>query len=81
MFMLIGKLLSKRIKMQGFIIFDDYADHFDEFSKEMQKWLKEDRISYREHMTQGIENTLDAFNDMLSGKNFGKSMVKLNSPL
>ncbi|MGO4893652.1 NADP-dependent oxidoreductase [Flavobacterium sp. W21_SRS_FM6] len=81
MFMLMGQLLRKRIKMQGFIIFEDYGDHYPEFSKEMQRWLKEDKISYREHMVEGIENTIDAFNDMLSGKNFGKTVVKINSPL
>jgi NADPH-dependent curcumin reductase CurA len=81
MFMLMGQLLRKRIKMQGFIIFDDYGDQYPDFSKEMQKWLKEGKISYREHIVEGIENTLDAFNDMLSGKNFGKTVVKLNNPL
>jgi hypothetical protein len=81
LFMLMGQLLRKRIKMQGFIIFEDYGDHYADFSKEMQKWLSEDKISYREHIVDGIENTLDAFNDMLAGKNFGKTVVKLNSPL
>ncbi|KKO49730.1 NADP-dependent oxidoreductase [Arsukibacterium sp. MJ3] len=81
LFMLMGQLLRKRIKMQGFIIFEDYGDHYADFSKEMQKWLSEDKISYREHIVDGIENTLDAFNDMMAGKNFGKTVVKLNSPL
>jgi NADPH-dependent curcumin reductase CurA len=81
MFMLMGQLLRKRIKMQGFIIFEDYGAHYADFSKEMQKWLQEGKISYREHMVEGIENTIDAFNDMLSGKNFGKTVVRINSPL
>ena len=81
MFMLMGQLLRKRIKMQGFIIFEDYGDQYEGFSKEMQKWLSEGKISYREHIVDGIENTVDAFNDMLSGKNFGKTVVKINSPL
>lgn len=81
MFMLMGKLLRKRIKMQGFIIFEDYGDQYGDFSKQMKKWLGEGKISYREHVVEGIENTVDAFNDMLSGKNFGKTVVKINSPL
>ena len=28
--MLMGQILSKRIKMQGFIIFDDYGHRYDE---------------------------------------------------
>lgn len=81
MFMLMGQLLSKRIKMQGFIIFDDYGDQYGDFSKQMQTWLSEDKITYREHLVEGIENTVSAFNDMLSGKNFGKTVVQVNSPL
>lgn len=81
MFMLMGQLLRKRIKMQGFIIFEDYGDQYDDFSKQMQKWLSEGKISYREHVIEGIENTVEAFNNMLSGKNFGKTVVKINQPL
>lgn len=81
MFMLMGQLLRKRIKMQGFIIFEDYADHYADFNKEMQKWLSEGKINYREHVIEGFENIIDAFNDMLCGKNFGKTVVKINSPL
>tara|TARA_B100001059_G_scaffold89758_1_gene88312 strand:+ start:229 stop:510 length:282 start_codon:yes stop_codon:yes gene_type:complete len=32
--MLMGQLLTKRIKMQGFIIFDDYGHRYDEFAQE-----------------------------------------------
>ena len=79
--MLMGQLLTKRIKMQGFIIFDDYGHRYDEFAQDMQKWLQDGKIQYREHLVEGIENTISAFNDMISGKNFGKTVVKINSPL
>jgi len=79
--MLMGQILSKRIKMQGFIIFDDYGHRYDEFATAMQQWLQDGKIQYREHMVEGIENTITAFNDMISGKNFGKTVVKINSPL
>ena len=79
--MLMGQLLTKRIKMQGFIIFDDYGDRYDEFAQDMQKWLQDGKIQYREHLVEGIENTISAFNDMISGKNFGKTVVRINSPL
>lgn len=81
MFMLMGILLRKRIKMQGFIIFEDYGDQYGDFSKQMKRWLSEGKITYREHVVEGIENTIDAFNNMLSGENFGKTVVKINSPL
>ena len=79
--MLMGQLLTKRIKMQGFIIFDDYGDRYDEFAQDMQKWLQDGEIQYREHLVDGFEKTISAFNDMISGKNFGKTVVKISSPL
>ena len=79
--MLMGQLLTKRIKMQGFIIFDDYGDRYDEFAQDMQKWLQDGEIQYREHLVDGFEKTISAFNDMISGKNFGKTVVKINSCL
>jgi NADPH-dependent curcumin reductase CurA len=79
--MLMGQLLTKRIKMQGFIIFDDYGDRYDEFAQDMQTWLQDGEIQYREHLVDGFEKTISAFNDMISGKNFGKTVVKINSPL
>ena len=78
---LMGQILSKRIKMQGFIIFDDYGHRYDEFAADMQKWLSEGKIHYREHLVTGFENTLTAFNDMIDGKNFGKTVVQVNKSL
>ncbi|MBL0166304.1 MAG: NADP-dependent oxidoreductase [Propionivibrio sp.] len=68
-------LLTRRIKMQGFIIFDDYGDRFGEFLKQMSTWLKEDRIKIREHIIEGLENAPQAFIGLLQGKNFGKLLV------
>jgi len=67
--------------MQGFIIFDDYGHRYDEFAADMQKWLSEGKIQYREHLIEGFENTLTAFNDMIAGNNFGKTVVQVNKPL
>lgn len=73
----ISTILRKRIRMQGFIIFDDYGSHYPEFHKEMSEWLKAGKIKYKENMVDGLDNTINAFNDMLNGKNFGKTVIKL----
>ena len=78
---LMGQILSNRIRMQGFIIFDDYGHRYDEFATDMQKWLSEGKIQYREHLITGLDNTVSAFNDMLDGKNFGKTVIQVNQPL
>ncbi|MCG9657764.1 NADPH-dependent curcumin reductase [Vibrio mediterranei] len=78
MSMLVATLLIKRIKMQGFIIFDDYAHRYDEFASQMGQWLAEGKIKYKEHLVDGFENTPEAFMGLLEGKNFGKLVIKMN---
>ncbi|MGL0941953.1 NADP-dependent oxidoreductase [Vibrio vulnificus] len=80
MFMLMAQLLIKRIKMQGFIIFDDYGHRYGEFAADMSQWLAQGKIHYREHLVQGLENAPDAFIGLLEGKNFGKMVVQTNQP-
>jgi NADPH-dependent curcumin reductase CurA len=72
-------LLTKRIKMQGFIIFDDYGHRYGEFYQQMSAWLAEGRIKYREDIVDGLENAPDAFIGLLEGKNFGKLVVRVAS--
>ena len=71
-------LLRKRIKMQGFIIFDDYGKRYPEFVKGMTTWLKQGNIKFLEDMTDGLEHAPEAFIGMLKGKNFGKSIVRVS---
>ena len=75
--LLMGTLLVKRIKMQGFIIFDDYAHRYNEFYEQMMTWLQAGQIKYREHMIGGLESAPAAFTGMLQGENFGKLVVKV----
>lgn len=70
-------ILTKRLKMQGFIIFDDYAPRFSEFFGQMSSWLCEGLIKYREDIVDGLENAPAAFIGLLTGKNFGKLIVRV----
>ena len=63
--------------MQGFIIFNDYADRFDEFFSQMSIWVKESKVNYREDIINGLENPPQAFIGLLRGKNFGKLVIKV----
>lgn len=73
-------LLTRRIRMQGFIIFDYYArpGYFTEFFKDMSAWVAAGKIQYREDVVQGLENAPQAFMGMLEGKNFGKLVIQLS---
>lgn len=76
--LLMGTLLVKRIKVQGFIIFDDYGHRYDEFAKDMSQWLSTGQIKYREHLVDGLESAPTAFIGMLEGHNFGKLVIHVN---
>lgn len=75
--LLMAMLLTKRIKMQGFIVFDDYGHRYNEFSEQRVKWLMTGEIKYKEHRVEGLKNTVNAFISLLKGENFGKLVVCL----
>ncbi|BET57304.1 NADP-dependent oxidoreductase [Geobacter sp. 60473] len=75
--LLMQTFLTKRIKMQGFIISDDYGHRYDEFYQQMSSWLAAGRIKYREDIVDGLDKAPEAFIGMLEGKNFGKLLVRI----
>ncbi len=75
--LLMGTLLRKRIKMQGFIVFDDYGPRWSEFAGVMGHWVQQGSVKVREDIVFGLENAPEAFIGLLQGKNFGKLVVQL----
>lgn len=75
--LLMAALLQKRIRMQGFVILDHYADRYDIFRREMAEWLDAGRVKTRETIVEGLENAPAAFIGLLEGRNFGKQIVRV----
>lgn len=74
---LMGQMLVKKIRMQGFIIFDNFADRYPEFAKDMQAWVSKGDIKYREQIVDGLEVAPKALIGLLKGENFGKLVVRV----
>ncbi|HVJ51494.1 MAG TPA: NADP-dependent oxidoreductase [Aliidongia sp.] len=74
---LMRSILSNRLTMKGFIVFD-YADQQGDFLREAGAWLKEGKIKHREDIVDGIEKAPAAFMGMLQGRNFGKMLVRIH---
>ncbi len=74
---LMGQILRKKIKVQGFIIFDDFGHLYPEFATEMAAWIESGKIKYREEIIDGLENAPSAFIGLLRGENFGKRVIRL----
>ena len=48
-----------------------------EATNELSQWISEGKIKYRETITEGFENAPQGLRDVLSGKNFGKQLIKV----
>jgi NADPH-dependent curcumin reductase CurA len=69
-------LIRKSVLMQGFIVWN-YTDKFSEASKQLSKWLEEEKLSYTETIVDGFDSIPQAFIDLFEGKNNGKMIVKI----
>jgi NADPH-dependent curcumin reductase len=76
--LLMRTILTKRLKVHGFIIFEDYGHRYDEFEKQMSEWVRSGQIKYREQVVDGLENAPKAFIGLLDGQNFGKLVIRVN---
>lgn len=74
--LLMQTFLVRRIKAQGFIIFD-YDSRYGEFLADMMPWVAEGKVKYIEDIVDGLEQAPDAFIGLLEGKNFGKLAVRV----
>ena len=70
-------VLTKSLTLRGFIQNEFVESMHDDFLRDMTQWVKSGQVKYQEEVIDGFDNVLDAFNDMLAGKNFGKTVVKI----
>ena len=69
-------LLTKRARMEGFII-SDYGERWGEGLAQMGEWLRQGKLKYKEDIVRGLENAPAALQAVLEGRNFGKQLVQL----
>jgi NADPH-dependent curcumin reductase CurA len=69
-------LIVFRARMEGFLV-SDYAHRFDEAAQRLAAWVRDGKITWREDVTEGLENAPAAFMGMLRGENRGKALVKV----
>lgn len=77
--LLMRTVLTKRLKIQGFIIFADYAPRYGEFARDMTAWLAAGSVKYLEDKVEGLGNAPSAFIGLLEGKNFGKLIIRVGA--
>lgn len=72
-------LLTKRSKMQGFVVID-YMDRFSEGIMALGQWVGEGKLKHREDIVEGLENAPKAIHKLFDGTNQGKLIVKIAEP-
>ena len=71
-----GLIITKRLKMEGFIVMDFQEKHLKAIDH-MRALLDEGKIKVVEDIAEGLESAPEALVNLLNGKNFGKSMVRV----
>ena len=69
-------LISMRGKMLGFNGMDHWGKH-PQISAELSQWMKEGKLTYREHVVEGLDNAWRAVNMLFTGENIGKVLVEV----
>jgi NADPH-dependent curcumin reductase CurA len=76
--LLMRTLLTKRARIQGFIVYEEYYHRLGEFMQAMVPLVTDGKVKFREDVVEGLEHAPDAFIGLLEGKNFGKLVVKVS---
>ena len=72
----LGFVVGKRILIQGFIVSDRPA-RLTEWREIAAPLVADGSLAYREDVIDGLENAPDALTGILSGRNFGKLLVRV----
>lgn len=71
-----GNVIMRRATYQGFIYFD-YQKKFMQATQELMGLMQDGKIYFQEDITEGLENAPLALKKLFTGKNTGKTLVKL----
>lgn len=77
--LLMRTLLTKRARIQGFIVFEEYGSRRQEFIDAMTPLVTSGQVKFREDVVQGLEAAPEAFIGLLEGRNFGKLVVEVST--
>lgn len=68
---------ARNVQVHSLAVGNYVASHQAEFLDRMAGWIKDGRVKYREDLWQGLDVAPRAFTAMLSGGNFGKTLVQV----
>lgn len=69
-------ILTKRLLLQGFVVFD-HMQQWPKIITDLSESVRKGDIYYREDIREGLLEAPKALSDLYSGKNQGKTIIKL----
>lgn len=73
-------LILKSARMEGFLLFN-YAHKFPQAIADIGQWVKEGKLKVHETLSEGLENAPLALQGLFTGKNKGKTILKVADPV
>ena len=70
----LGPLMGARASILPLIVYD-FEHLWDEFEEKARGWFAAGAIHYREEVVEGLEKAPELFAKLMSGRNFGKTIV------
>ena len=71
-----ANIIRSRATVRGMVVYDHFHKQKD-FVEDVLNWLDDGLITYREDVTEGIENAPESFCRLMKGQNFGKTIIKI----
>ncbi len=72
------RVLTRSLTIRGFIQDEFQARLGEQFQREMGAWVADGTVRYREDVVDGLENAVEAFRGLLTGRNVGKLLVRVS---
>jgi NADPH-dependent curcumin reductase CurA len=71
-------VLTKSLTVRGFIQSEFTRSLTGDFVRDMSAWVSDGSVRYREDVVEGLEQAPEAFRGLLTGRNFGKLLVRVS---
>jgi NADPH-dependent curcumin reductase CurA len=71
-----GQLIVTRASIHGFLAFD-WWHRREEALQRLSEWQRAGKVRFKQDVLDGIERMPEAFLRLLSGKNFGKQIIRI----
>jgi NADPH-dependent curcumin reductase CurA len=73
----VTRFITHKLRMEGLVVFD-YFKEFRAAQAEMAGWIHEGKLVYTEDISEGIEDSAEAFIGLFEGENHGRRLVKVS---